>query len=712
MIKTLRSRRYSLSLLMVAMLVFLVILAASAVGFPAIWLIRNQLDQQARALVDQGSRYTLALLSTEQTDLINLTLLTAQRPTLGRLVQQGDRDTLESYLHTLLNSADLDLILICDSAGEEIMQVGLPISPEACRQTAQSSFYSQAGAEPGGQPLAIRMLSSQPIADDPAGTLVVAGIGLDQDFARQLKDQTGMDQVLVYGGEFLAASFADGETAWEEFASSQPDSDRKVAFTLDNIPYYALSSRFQDTGLELVSALSVENIAAAQRTLTGTMVTVILLIVLTGSALGILFANRVSQPLERLRESAVALRLGDLNTPIYSRTRVAQIAQVAYALEDARLVLQHSLSALRQEKEWTEHLLDSIQEGILTLDRSGRITYFNHGAEQITGFKQERVVGKLADIVFRTPEGDERFSQRVMDQGGKQAIVNVLMNERQAALAVTAATLTRSETGQPGTVLVFRDFSEEEAIRRLLGDFLANITHEFRTPLSALAASIELLLDQLQSLNPDELRELLDSLHLGILGLQTLVDNLLEGASIEAGRFRVYPRPVEISEIIHETIKTMQPLFDKYDQRLIVELNPELPVVQADPRRTGQVLINLLSNAIKWSPPGTEIILQAEPSALGVQVSVGDQGPGVSPDHRSDLFTRFTYLRSGNQRAEYGAGIGLSVVKAIIETQGGQVGVLDRPSGGSIFWFTIPAASDLPGPGSPSDDMPVQGASE
>jgi PAS domain S-box-containing protein len=709
---------------MVAMLVLLVILTASAVGFPAIWLIRNQLDQQARALVDQGSRSTLASLSTEQAELINLTLLTAQRPTLGRLVQQGDREMLGSYLLTLLNSAGLDLILVCNSDAEEIMQVGLPINPDACQQTAQSSFYSQAGAGSADQPLSIWMLSAQPITDASTGALVIAGTALNQDFAHQLKDQTGLDQVLVYSGGFLATSFAEGEAAWEVITSAQRDSDQKaastlqVAFKLENHPYYAASSHFQDSSLEMISALSVENIAAAQRTLTRTMIAVILLIVLIGSGLGILFANRVTQPLERLRESAIALRQGDLSTPIYSRTRVAQIAQVAYALEDARIVLQHSLSALRQEKEWTDHLLDSIQEGILTLDRSGRITFFSHGAEQITGFKQERVVGKPADIVFRTPDGDERFSQRVMDQSGKQAIVNVLMNDRQAALAVTAATLTRSETGQPGTVLVFRDFSEEEAIRRLLGDFLANITHEFRTPLSALAASIELLLDQLQSLNPEELRELLDSLHLGILGLQTLVDNLLEGASIEAGRFRVYPRPVEISEIIQETIKTMQPLFDKYDQRLSVELSPELPVVQADPRRTGQALINLLSNAIKWSPPGSEIILQAEPSALGVQISVGDQGPGVSPDHRSDLFTRFTYLRSGNQRAEYGAGIGLSVVKAIVETQGGQVGVMDRSSGGSIFWFTIPAAPDLPGLediedlGNLADDTPVQSAAE
>jgi signal transduction histidine kinase len=224
----------------------------------------------------------------------------------------------------------------------------------------------------------------------------------------------------------------------------------------------------------------------------------------------------------------------------------------------------------------------------------------------------------------------------------------------------------------------------------LLGDFLANITHEFRTPLTAQAVSIELLLDQLDELDTDELRELLAAHYLGVLSLQTLVDNLLEGASIEAGRFRVSPQPTALAEVISKATQTMGPLMEKYDLQLQVMLPDNLPLVQADARRTGQVLVNLLSNAIKWSPKDSEILLCTAIEDREVKVSVSDQGPGIPPEQKGELFTWLPNFQSKNVRADYGTGLGLSVVRAIVEAQGGRVGVEDGPAQGAVFWFTIP----------------------
>jgi signal transduction histidine kinase len=226
-----------------------------------------------------------------------------------------------------------------------------------------------------------------------------------------------------------------------------------------------------------------------------------------------------------------------------------------------------------------------------------------------------------------------------------------------------------------------------------MGHFMANVTHEFRTPLSALAASIELLLDQAPDLSAAELHELLTSLHLGILGLQTLVDNLLESASIEGGHFRVSPRPSKLGNIIAEGIRTMEPLLGKRGQRLVVELPAVIPVVRADSRRTVQVLVNLLSNASKYGPDDAEIMVGAAVSEGWVRVTVADRGPGIPPEYRNDVFRRFVYPDKSGDRTQYGAGLGLSVVKAVIEAHSGQVGVEDRPGGGSVFWFTLPLES-------------------
>jgi PAS domain S-box-containing protein len=374
-------------------------------------------------------------------------------------------------------------------------------------------------------------------------------------------------------------------------------------------------------------------------------------------------------------------------------TQVREVVSVAQALESARIDLQHTLTRLKQEKEWGSHLLESIVEGIVTLDQRRCISFFSSGAERITGWGRDDVLRRSIDEVFKLVDADTPFSLQIPPPGQKQIIAVKLANGRQATLAITGARLMPSEADEAEVALVFRDVSEEEAISRLLGHFMSDVAHEFRTPLSALAASIELLLDQAHDLSVAELRELLTSLHLGILGLQTLVDNLLESASIEARRFRVYPSPSDLGSIIGEAIQTMAPLLKKYGQRLVVELPAAIPSVQADPRRTAQVLVNLLSNASKYGPQDAEISVGASVSAGWARVTVADRGPGIPPENRDDVFLRFVRPGADDDTAKAGAGLGLSVVKAIVVAHGGQVGVEDRPGGGAVFWFTLPLAS-------------------
>jgi PAS domain S-box-containing protein len=402
-----------------------------------------------------------------------------------------------------------------------------------------------------------------------------------------------------------------------------------------------------------------------------------------------LLARRIGRPLAHLAEAADAMSRGNLDAPLAVEARVREVAQVAQALEVARADLLRSLAELRQEKAWTDHLLEANVEGIVTLDQRGRVTFFSHGAERITGLRREEAVGQNCDWVFEPLDADGPFSQLIPPPGRRQKISVEFRDGRQAILAVTGARLLPPEGGDARVALVFRDVSEEEAVHRLLGHFLANVAHEVRTPLSALAASVELLLDQTPDLSPGELQELLTSLHLGVLGLQTLIDNLLESASIEAGHFRVHPRSSNLDAIIAEAVAMMQPLLEKRGQHLVVELPAAIPVVQADPRRTMQVLVNLLSNASKYGPDNAEIEIGATLQGDRVRITVADSGPGVPAEQRQNLFRRFVSADPGNGKTQVGAGLGLSVVKAIVEGHGGQVGIDSGEGGGSVFWFTL-----------------------
>jgi K+-sensing histidine kinase KdpD len=220
--------------------------------------------------------------------------------------------------------------------------------------------------------------------------------------------------------------------------------------------------------------------------------------------------------------------------------------------------------------------------------------------------------------------------------------------------------------------------------------FLANISHEFRTPLTALNASVELLLEDIEELSLAEIAELLNSIHLSVTGLQTLIDNLLESTSIEAGRFRIRCQPTDLGDVVTDALQVMKPLLERRKQNLSLAIPARMPLVSVDPTRLTQVLVNLLSNASKFSPMESIIELRLKiANERTLRISISDQGPGIPLPDRSKLYHRFTRLGE-TERAQYGIGLGLSVVKAIIEAHHGEVGMEERPGGGSVFWFTIP----------------------
>jgi PAS domain S-box-containing protein len=673
---------HSLLAQMVAISVGLVLLMAVATGVPAVWLLRDQFDRQAMSQLDQGSRAAEALHGAQQAELGGLALLVAERPTLRQLMAEGDPGRLADYLTTLGASATLDIIRVCDATRRELASVGPGSVGMGCDEPAGGFALDGTGGARHVWLLAGHDVTTQ---DGTGLGRVLVGLVLDNGFAERIKAETGLEHTLLVAGLPVASSLPG--------RASVAPTPAEGRFQLLGRPFYAARFELGEEGgepLEAEVALDVSGLVTAQRRLIGSWAGGVVAVAALASVLAILLARRIGRPLADLAGVAASLSSGPPDGPLRVETGVREVALVADALENARADLDRTLGELRDEKAWTDHLLEAIVEGIVTLDRHGGITFFSQGAERITGWRRDEVLGRPCDEIFQPAETDGNFCQLIPPPGQRRKITVRLHDGRQAVLAVTGARLVPPVSEPSRVALVFRDVSEEEAFRRLLAHFLANVVHEFRTPLSAQAAAVELLMDQAPDLSPAEIQELLTALHLGVLGLQTLVDNLLESASIEAGRFRVAPRPAGLDGIIAEAIRTIQPLLDKHNQRLVVELPAALPTVLADPRRVGQVLINLLSNASKYGPDKGEITIAVGLEGSRAKISVADQGPGVPPEYRGDLFRRFARPAGGNDHARYGIGLGLSVVKAVVEAHNGSVGIEDRPGGGSIFWFTLP----------------------
>jgi len=663
-----------------------------AIGLPVLLLINRQATSQAQLLLDQATLTTQAFLASQQSDLQNLALLVSQRPTLTRLLEDQDVSSLDDYLNTLRESVDLDLILIC-AEGKEVKGIGenIPIG-ELCQADSATGYARLSSGNDVYLYTAVNLESiAQPVYK------VVAGKRLSL-ILNELQTETGLLYFLIQQNQGVVSSDPSIEITSALTSALLNNAGKTTNLTLAQRALrlddhqYVLQVLPVDPALEiqLINALNVDDQIAVQQGLNRTLTLALFLILLIAFGLGVWQSQRISRPIVELANAAAEFRHGNLDAPVSIQSSVWEISQLTNTLEDARIALQHSMEQLQAEKAWIEHVLNSIVEGTLTLDAQNRITFASAGVGKIMERELDQIIDRKVDEIFLATEGEIAFSQQLPSPGQQRRVSIKMPNGQERLLSISKANLIPPVASEANRALVIRDVTNEEHIHRLLGDFMANITHEFRTPLAALEASSELLLDNLSGLSQKEIEDLLVSLNLGIINLQTLIDNLIEAASIEAGRFKVSIQPVPFEDILNEAREIMQPLIERYELQLAASAVIDPIFVMADKRRTVQILVNLLSNAIKHSPANGVVTIRHAVDGNRLRVEVIDEGGGVPLEQREDLFRRFSHLSSRTERTKQGLGLGLSVVKAIVEAQQGEVGIADQAEGGNCFWFTLP----------------------
>jgi len=678
---------------LLAFIAIIVITTLSA-GVPAYMVIRTELEKQAWQHVSDGALVTMALLEAEKTRLENLAVLVSQRPTLQNLAQQRDTDALNKYLQTFQGTVDLDILILSDKSGQVLAKgadllsiVGLPFSQESVFQVL-----------PGARPQ-LALSVSRPIPVDGDQELyVIVGILLDDNYARKLASETGFEHSFLIDDQRVSTTLDNAllKVMAVDAIKRATDSGRMETASLEcqNSHCYVALVPLLGVNDEVVGLseviLPVDDLLTADQTALRVLIFSTLLVAIAASGLASYFARRLTAPLKDLTDAAIKISQGDLNSPVSVPGGPSEIVTLAMAFEKSRETTLFALEDLSRANAWFDTLIQSVVEGIVTIDDQGNVASFNQGAEQITGWKSTEVLGMSVNHVFPLVESDDDFMHHIPPSGGIQHVNVKTYKGSEITLAVTSALLHSPKDRANQTALVLRDISEEEAARRLRSYFLANISHEFRTPLTALNASVELLLEDIEKLSLAEIAELLKSIHLSVAGLQTLIDNLLESTSIEAGRFRIRCRPTDLGDVMTNALQVMKPLLERRRQHLSLAIPTQIPLVNADPTRLTQVLVNLLSNASKYSPMETTIELRMQNmNGENLRVSVSDQGPGIPLPERSKLYNRFMRLGE-TERTQYGIGLGLSVVKTIVEAHRGEVGMDERPGGGSIFWFTIP----------------------
>lgn len=676
--------RFSARLLLVFL--SLILLTTLSAGVPAYWLTRTELERQAWNQVQVGEQTTYSLVIAEQSRLENLVNLLAERPTLQSLVINQDWTALESYLQAFQLQSELDILFFCGRANTPIFAYPTFVT---CPGTTGFTWL-------GDQPV---LLTTYPVlAPDNAllGTVLI-GLWLDRPFLQHVAANTGLVQTLLLTDGTRLTSSQENAAA----AHLIPHTDTGIRLDIDGAPYYASTISLPQSDFQLELALPVSGVVATERRALAFLIGSTALIVCMGVILGAWLIRRLTAPLAQLTAAAQQISAGNFVTPIPIMSGPLEVTTLAAAFDRSHNRMRQALDELAQARDWFATLIQSITEGVITFDTQGRITFMSQGAEHITGWRSDEVKGRAINALFTLPTDQTgQFLDQIPPPGSQHQIELLTPQGKTMVLSVTGARLIPPHSDTIQVALVLRDVTEEAAWQNLSSYFLANITHEFRTPLSTLNASIELLLDEADVLTPAEIRELLKPTYLSLFTLQTLIDNLLESSRLEAGQFNLRRTSLNLNQVVADAVRIVQPLLERRQQTLALSepvhlmTQQDVPTLLADAPRLTQVLVNLLTNASKYSPQGTEIAIQIRLTAAHLRLEVADWGAGIPTVERVNLFRRFVRL-SRTEGEQMGAGLGLYVVKRTIEAHGGRVGVEDRPGGGSVFWVELPLEKEI-----------------
>jgi PAS domain S-box-containing protein len=366
---------------------------------------------------------------------------------------------------------------------------------------------------------------------------------------------------------------------------------------------------------------------------------------------------------------------------------------------------------LRRTADELEALVQAAPVAIVGIDMDGQVVSWYGGAQSMFGWSSADVIGKpLANVPFEKQEEFVALRHRVMQGHSIMGLESqrIRKDGSRIDVSISYAPLHDHAGSTVGAIIVYQDITERrlvaeqrqarqaaDAANRAKSNFLANMSHELRTPLNAIIGFSELLEDQtFGDLNDRQKRYVTNVASSGRHLLQ-LVNDILDLAKIESGRVLVEVEPIDLTALLHDMHRGMEPLAAAKRQRFVIDLPDDLPCLTADRAKVKQVLYNLLSNAIKFTREGGQVRLHATPvrsedGAEQLQVAVSDTGIGIAPEDLHRIFLEFEQVDSSYVRQQEGTGLGLALTRRLVEAHGGRIWVDSIQDQGSTFTFVLP----------------------
>jgi two-component system, OmpR family, phosphate regulon sensor histidine kinase PhoR len=410
-----------------------------------------------------------------------------------------------------------------------------------------------------------------------------------------------------------------------------------------------------------------------------------LVMLLVTGAVSLLISRSFSDRVDRLKQFSDRVAEGDFR-PIEADRSGDVMEALAVSLNRTAARLDRTIRTLTEERNLSSAILGSMVEGVAVVNASERLLFANPGFAEILDLDVPPQSGSALVEVVRQTELLEAVRQVL---GGDPRVETEIVTGtlRQHFFAVTVAAVSAAETS--GAVIVLHDITDLRKLERVRRDFVANVSHEFKTPLTAIQGFAETLLAGAIDDEQNRVR-FLEIILEHSQRLARLTDDLLRLSQMDADRLGLEIRSVGVSQFVESCIETAQRPAAERDLRISVNLSSRLPDIAADRRRLAEVLQNLLDNAIQYTPPGGQIMLSASANGNEVTFTVSDTGIGIPQTDQPRIFERFYRVDVARSREVGGTGLGLAIAKHLVEAHGGRIWVESEVGQGSQFHFTVP----------------------
>jgi two-component system, OmpR family, phosphate regulon sensor histidine kinase PhoR len=472
----------------------------------------------------------------------------------------------------------------------------------------------------------------------------------------------------------------------DAFANGEGRSSRRSVTLNQDLLYYAVRQNVAGSSpIVLRFAIPLETADEALLSFRRSQLLASFIILLVAGAATLLVSRSFSGRVERLKEFSRRVAEGDFR-PLPSNRAGDALEELGASLNQTAARLDGTIRTLTEERNLSSAILGSMVEGVAVVNSSERLAFANQGFAEILGLDVPPQPGSALVEVVRQTELIEAVRAVLKGESRVQAEI-VTGTLRQHFFAATVAAVRAGDNS--GAVIVLHDITDLRKLERVRRDFVANVSHEFKTPLTAIQGFAETLLGGAID-DPQNRGRFLAIILEHSRRLARLTDDLLKLSKMDADRLELEIHSVSVSQFVESCLETAQRRATEKELTISVKMPDHLPDIAGDRRRLAEVLQNLLDNAIQYTLPGGKITLSAENGRGQVTFTISDTGIGIPKADQPRIFERFYRVDAARSREVGGTGLGLAIAKHLVEVHGGRLWVESEIGQGSQFHFTVP----------------------